>query len=235
MPKLNLPIPAIPIFTTPDKPLMDTTQNALPVAEILDDLILMKDGGAAIILESTSLNYGLLSEKEQQAVNAAYAALINSLSFSVQILVRSQRKDITNYLKYLDVAYQKITNPKLQVLMNSYKTFISETIKKKNVLSKKFYVVIPFSQLELGVTKSFMAFTSQKGALPFPKSYVVKKAKTTLYPRRDHLLRQMGRLGLKLRALTGSEIVELLYDAFNPPIPSRKQKEEVYAAAKPSH
>src|SRR5437667_147139 len=127
--------------------------------------------GAAVVMESTSLNFGLLSEKEQQAVVYAYAALLNSLSFSIQILVRSQRKDISNYLTYLNEAAAKITNPKLQSVMASYRGFILEVVKKKNVLGKRFFIIIPFSPLELGVAKSFSILRKTSGQLPFSKSY----------------------------------------------------------------
>src|SRR5258708_39501435 len=104
----------IPFLNLPDLPLVSTTQDELSIADITDDIVLFKDGGAAIVMESTSLNFGLLSEKEQEAVVYAYAALLNSLSFSIQILVKSQRKDISNYLSYLADAATKISNPKLQ-------------------------------------------------------------------------------------------------------------------------
>ncbi len=217
----------IPYLSIPDTALASSTQAHLPVADIVDDLILYKDGGAALVMESTSLNFGLLSEKEQQAVIAAYAALINSLSFSLQIVIRTQRKDITSYMNYLDVASKKITSPKLSFLMQGYKKFIVDSIKKKNVLGKKFYLVIPFSALELGVAKSFLTTTKRKGPLPFPKSYVLKKAKVLLYPRRDHLIRQAGRLGLKLRQLSSAALVELFYDVYNPQIPSIKKEEAI--------
>lgn len=204
----------IPLISLPDKPLTATTQEHLPVADITEDVVLYKDGGAAVIMESTSLNFGLLSEKEQQAVIAAYAALLNSLSFSIQIMVRSQKKDLTSYLEYLEQASQKITNQRLSDLMTNYKHFLAETIKKKNVLGKKFYVVIPFSPLELGVSKSISLITKH-GPLPFPKSYIVKKAKIALYPRRDHLIRQAGRLGIKLTQLSSQQMVELFYDIYN--------------------
>ena len=204
----------IPFLSIPDKPLMEATQEHLPIADITEDVVLYKDGGAAVIMESTSLNFGLLSEKEQQAVIAAYAALLNSLSFSIQIMVRSQKKDLTSYLEYLETASQKITNQRLSDLMVNYKHFLAETIKKKNVLGKKFYVVIPFSPLELGVSKSISLIT-KRGPLPFPKSYIVKKAKIALYPRRDHLIRQAGRLGIKLTQLSSQQMVELFYDIYN--------------------
>jgi len=215
----------IPILSTPNKPLTASSQEFLPIADITDDIVLYRDGGAALVMESTSLNFSLLSDKEQEAVIAAYAALINSLSFAVQIVVRTQRKDITSYINYIDENAQKIRNPKLAQLMQGYKAFIMESVKKKNVLGKKFYIVIPFSQLELGVTKALFSSTRRKGPLPFPKSYVVKKAKVVLYPRRDHLIRQTGRLGIRLKQLTTNELIELFYSVFNPEIPIVKKEE----------
>src|SRR3989344_5639679 len=227
----KIPIPKTPIFNTPDTPLVSTTQKHLPVAEMIDGRILFKDGGAALILESTSLNFGLLSEREQEAVVAAYAALINSLSFSVQLLIRTQRKDVTFYLRYIDEAYKKVTNEKLRFLMQSYKNFVLETTKKRNVLGKRFFIVIPFSPLELGVSTSFKAFTSRsKGPLPFTKDYVLKKAKIALLPKRDHLTRQAARLGLRLKQLTSEQTISLLYTIYNPNIETVKEKKELTEA-----
>jgi len=223
----KLPVPKLEFLKIPDKPIVSTAQDFLPVADISDDLILYKDGGAAIILESTSLNFGLLSEKEQQAVIAAYAALLNSLSYPIQIVVRSQRKDISSYMEYLSTASQKISAPKLASLMEAYKLFIVDAVKKKNVLGKRFFIIIPFSALELGVAKSFAAFTKRGGPLPFSKEYVIKKAKDTLYPRRDHLMRQAGRLGLKLRQLFTNQLIDLVYNVFNPSTPTTLKKEDL--------
>jgi len=211
---------SLPFLNLPDLPLEDTSQNELSIADITDDLVLFKDGGAALVMESTSLNFGLLSEKEQEAVVYAYAALLNSLSFSVQVLVRSQRKDISNYLNYLSDAASRITNPKLQTVMNSYRTFISEIVKKKNVLGKRFFIILPFSPLELGLKQSFSTTVSTKKQLPFPKSYILKKAQITLNPKRDHLIRQAGRLSIKLTQLTTNELIELFYEFYNPVPPA---------------
>lgn len=216
----------IPFLYIPDRPISAPSQKHLPIADIVDDIVMYKDGGAAIIMETTSLNFGLLSEKEQQAVIAAYAALLNSLSFAIQIVIRSQRKDISNYMEYLDEASSKIQNPKLIAIMTGYKNFVSETIKKKNVLGKRFFIIIPFSSLEFGITKSVLSI-AKKGPLPYPKSYAIKKAKVTLYPKRDHLIRQAGRLSIKLKQLSTSELIELFYDIYNPKMPATKSKEEI--------
>lgn len=219
--------PKIPYLSVPDKPITATTQEHLPISDITNDIVLFKDGGAALVMESTSLNFGLLSEKEQSAVIAAYAAMINSLSFSVEIVVRTSRKDISNYITFLDNQATKLTHPLLQKLMIEYKQFILDSVKKKNVLGKRFFVVLYLSPLELGVAKSVGAITKRGGPLPFTKSYVIKKAKITLYPRRDHLIRQAGRLGIKFRQLTTTELVDLYYSLYNPEKPAVKKEPEV--------
>lgn len=217
----------IPLLSTPDKALSSSTQDLLPFADITENLIIHKNGGASLVMESTSLNFGLLSVREQQAVIAAYAGLLNSFTFPVQILVHSQKKDISSYMLTLDAAQKNINNPKLENIMESYKNFILEAVKKKNVLSKKFFIVIPFTPLELGVAKSFKS-TMKPGAknkpLDYPKSYVLRKSKITLFPKRDHIMRQMGRLGIALKQLNNEELIEVLYNTYNPE-PPIKEKE----------
>jgi hypothetical protein len=225
--------PKLPFLNIPDTPLVSTTQSLFPVLDIEGDIVLFRDGGAAIVMESTSLNFGLLSDEEQYAVISAYAAFINSLSFPIQILVRTQRKDISGYLEFLVQAAPKIQNMKLHGIMQGYIKFLSETIQKKNVLEKKFYVVVPFSPYELGVTKSsFVGIVKKQTKIPFSREYVVKKAEIALFPRRDHLIRQIGRLGLKLRPLSGEEIVELYWDCLNPDLVNMKKEEETDAKPK---
>ncbi|MEK7550802.1 MAG: hypothetical protein AAB535_03405 [Patescibacteria group bacterium] len=217
----------IPYLSTPDSPITSTTQKHLPIADITNDIVIYKDGGAALVMESTSLNFGLLSEKEQAAVIAAYAALINSLSFSIQIVVITQRKDISNYLNFLAKEREKVKTSLLLQLMDSYQAFINDSVKKRVILGKRFFIVIPLSPLELGVGKSIQAITRRGGPLPYPKSYVIKKTKIILYPRRDHLIRQSGRVGLKLRQLSTSEIIDLYYRIYNPEPPAVKKEPEV--------
>jgi len=218
----------IPYLNTPDEPLVSTTQRLIPIADIEDDLVLFKDGGAALIMESSSLNFGLLSEKEQEAVIYAYAAFLNSLSFPIQLVIRSQRKDITSYMKYIDKKAKDIANPKLSYLIDSYKKFIDESIKKKNVLGKRFFIVIPFSPLEMGLSKTLGSLTKKRaGPLPFTQKDLIKKAKVALYPKRDHIMRQSGRIGIRPRQLNSDELIRLFYDIFNPTPPPKKEEKEI--------
>lgn len=211
---------------------MSTTQDFVPIADITNDILIYKDGGASLVMESTSLNFGLLSEKEQEAVIASYAAMINSLTFSIQIVVLTQKKDISSYLNFLDDQAKKLTQPLLSKLMQEYRSFITESVKKRNVLGKRFFIVLYLSPLELGVAKSFASATSRSRSLPFAKSYVIKKAKIVLYPRRDHLIRQGGRLGIKLKQLSTPELINMAYSIYNPEKPAVKKEPEVVLTEK---
>lgn len=225
-------LPNIPLFSIPDEPIRDSTQAHLPIAEITEDLVLFKDGGAALVLESTSLNFGLLSDTEKEAVIAAYASLINSLSFSIQIVIRTQRKDISNYLDYLDEKASQVKGEKMQRLFVSYRKFVMETTRKRNVLGKRFFIIIPFSPFEMGAGSSMKVFTKRKkGPLPFTKKHVLKKAKVALLPKKDHIVRQAARLGLRLRQLDVEQITHLYYDVYNPKADAVKESKEGAAEA----
>jgi hypothetical protein len=199
----------------PDKvaPIRSTTQEFLELEDIRDDLVMMTDGSCVLIIETSAVNFGLLSEKEQDALIFAYSGLLNSLSFPIQIYIRSKHKDISGYLNLLAESEKKQTNPTLATRIRSYREFIESTVKERNVLDKKFYVVIPFSAIELGVT-NVNTFVGKKG-LPYPKAYIFNRAKTVLSPRKDHLVRQLARLGLKGTQLTTQRLIELFHDIYN--------------------
>lgn len=208
-------------------PIRGTTQEFTEIADIRDDLILLNDGSCCLIVETTATNFGLLSEKEQEAMIFAYAGLLNSLTFPLQIVIRSRRKDISSYLKLLDVAREKQQKEELKQEINRYKDFITKTVGANNVLDKKFYLVIPFSAMELGVKSAAGALARKKG-LPFSKDYILERAKTALLPKRDHLVRLINRLGLKGQQLSNQKLIELFHNIYNPEIIGQtlKPKEE---------
>lgn len=198
-------------------PIRGTTQEFTEIEDIRDDLVLFSDGSCCLIIETSATNFGLLSEKEQEALVFAYAGLLNSLTFSLQIVIRSKRKDISAYLKLLEEAKNKQEKEELKLRITRYKEFITKAVAKNNVLDKKFYLVIPFSSLELGV-KTAAGSLVKKSGLPFPKDYILDRAKTALYPKRDHLLRQLGRLGLRAEPLTTQRLIELFHSIYNPEV-----------------
>lgn len=195
------------------QPIRSTTQRFLEIEDIADGMVLLSDGSCALVIETTAVNFGLLSEKEQEALIYAYSGLLNSLSFPIQVYLRSKHKDITSYLKKLEDAQNKQTNPVLAKRIEKYREFIAATVKERNVLDKKFYIVIPFNAIELGVTN--VSTLVRKTGLPYPKNYIFNRAKTVLTPKRDHILRQLNRLGLKGAQLDTQKLVDLFHDIYN--------------------
>ncbi|MDO8639181.1 MAG: hypothetical protein Q7R43_06405 [Candidatus Daviesbacteria bacterium] len=181
---------------------MSFSQEFIPIKNVQDDLVFLKDGGASMVISTSAVNFGLLFETEQVAIIESFAGMLNSLSFPIQIVILSHRLDVSSYLKTLDKAMSTQTNPKLKELTAHYHQFIESIIKENDVLDKKFYVCINAGSAELGLLSKSITDTS-------------KKATTLLSPRRDHIIRQLGRLGLKARQLTTVELVKLFYVVYN--------------------
>lgn len=198
-----------------------STQDHLEIYDVRDDLLVLKDGSVTLLVRVSAVNFGLLSESEQEAIIFAYGNLLNSLNFAIQIVVRSQQKDISHYLGKLLKEEEKQPNPLIKEQIKKYREFISNTVKDNNVLDKKFYIAIPFSSLELGVSSAAGGLLkTRKKQLPMEIGAILERAKLALYPKRDHILRQLGRLGLRAKHMTNSELVELFYEIYNRPAAS---------------
>ena len=152
-------------MTEPIVPIRSSTQKFVEIEDIDHDIVLFVDGSCALVLATAAFNFGLLSEKEQEALIYAYAGLINSLSFPIELLIRSQHKDVTAYLRLLEEQEQKQKSPKLAHSIHDYRLFVATTVKEKDVLDKKFYLIVPFSSLELGASTKVL-FGSKKAGLP---------------------------------------------------------------------
>src|SRR3989337_3240582 len=185
-----------------------STQEHLDVGDISENLVLLKNGSVAMILLTTAVNFDILSEAEQDATIYAYGALLNSLSFPLEILIRSKKADITSYFQSLTEAERKPTNPDLKRQIQKYQDFIQSTVQQKTVLDKKFYLIITFSPLELGLK----AVGTRRPTKAKSKAALIADAKIDLMPKRDPLIKQMARLGLSARQLTTQELIELFYD-----------------------
>jgi hypothetical protein len=192
----------------PTSPIKTSTQSFIEIEAVKDDIIMLKDYSCCLIIQSGTTNFGLLSQEEQNSMIYSYSSLLNSLSFPIQILILSKRMDVSSYFDYLDIKIKEQTNQKIKEGLIHYQEFIKNIVKKNTILEKKFYFVIPFSPLEMGITST--AKTSLN------KEYVIVRAKTSLYPKKDHLLRLLKRAGLGGRVLLEQEIVELFYNLYNP-------------------
>lgn len=183
--------------------IVSTTQEHLEVETIVHDLAVMKGGSVALILQVSAINFGLLSEEEQDATIYTYAGLLNSLSFPIQIIVRSEKKDISGYLESLNSQEEKLKTPVLKERMRQYRQFVEGTIVEQNVLDKKFFIIIPYQQITL---TSNAKITEE----------MINKARMDLEPKRDHLIKQLARIGLVSEQLNSQSLLKLLHSLYNP-------------------
>lgn len=215
-----------------------STQDNLPIEDIVDGVVILKDGSASKVLQVSSVNFDLLSEREQGALVFAYGGILNSLNFPIQIVISSTTKDVTNYLSNLEAAKNSQQNEKLRERIASYKKFVEETVKRNDVLSKTFYIVVPFSSLELGIKNAQKQILSsinpikKEVELPYSKEYILEKAKASLQPKEDHLVRLFSRLGLEIKALNTKELIEMFYKIYNEDTAGNQRLQSVsYTAA----
>lgn len=197
-------------------PIRASTQSFTEIEVIDHDMVMFTDGSCAVAITATAVNFGLLSEKEQDAIIYAYAGLLNSLSFPIEILIRTQHKDVTAYLKILEDAEKLQKNPKLAANMKSYRQFVARTVKEKDVLDKKFYIILPFSYLELGASaKMIISGGSKTRGLPYPRQYIFERALTVLTPKKDHIIRLLNRIGLQAKPLPNEQLTRLFFEIYN--------------------
>lgn len=188
-----------------------TTQLFTEVIDIVDNIVLLKGGNACSVIEITSSNFALLSRAEQDSRIFSYASLLNSLTFPIQIIIRNKRMDITTYLTHLDEQAKVVNNPLLAKHIALYKEFVTEMIKVNVVLSKTFYIAIPFTSLEAGAVG--LSQTAKKGESA--TNATAELAQKILLPKVDSLLSQLQKFAVSAKLLQKEELVSLFYDIFN--------------------
>jgi len=200
------------------KDISSTSQNFLDIHDITNDIVILKNGSASVVLTVNAMNFGLLAEQEQDSIIYAYAGLLNSINYPIQILIQSQTKDASSYLKLLDEREKKTKDKLKQAWIRRYSKFVSDLIRERNVLDKKFFVVIPASSLEMGLTpaQDLISGFKEQSIEGVEKSVILEKAKNLLDPKRDHLIAQFNRIGLYARQLSTEEIIRLFYTNYNP-------------------
>ncbi len=199
-----------------------TTQQHLDIEEIKNNLVILKNGSACAVLQTTAVNFDLFSEIEQDAIIAAFSMLLNSITFPIQVVVRSKKLDITKYIEKVQRTENKITDPLLKHQAEAYRKFVQEIIKRNEVLDKKFYVVIPSggtSDKEVGSNPFdwlFKLLGTHTKRISVNVDQVLHDAQTQLLPKIDHVAKEFNRLGVRARQMTTQELVELYFDIYNP-------------------
>ncbi|HOV29659.1 MAG TPA: hypothetical protein PLD77_01115 [Candidatus Dojkabacteria bacterium] len=197
-----------------------STQDHLAIRQITDDLVINKNGTVALVIQTSSINFELLAEYEQDNKIYAFAGLLNSLNFKIQILIRTKRIDITNYIDYLKAQKERPMSEGLKKQLDIYTLFVKNLIVENDVLDKSFFIVIPYyptAQLSnVSPLKKKQSKEEEEKAKNIDTSQLLEKAKIFLYPKRDHILKQLARMGLFGHQLTDKELISEFYTIYNP-------------------
>ncbi len=195
-----------------------STQKYVDVEEIRDSVIVLKSGALRSVLLVSSLNFDLKSSEEQDAIIGQYQNFLNSLDFPVQIVISSRRFNIEPYLELLKDQEKQQENELLRFQISEYKGFIKNLTEVSNIMAKYFYVVIPFSPVE----DKKSGFFSQLSGIFQPKQSIGLRGdlfdtyKSQLFQRVDHVAAALSGTGLRVTQLNTEEIIELLYNTYNP-------------------
>jgi type IV secretory pathway VirB4 component len=194
------------------------TQEFVPIKEVRDGIVILKDGSMRAIVLTSSLNFSLKSDDERNAITVQFQDFLNSLDFPVQIVIESRRLDIRPYLALLEEQYKVQLNDLMKIQTREYIEFIKKFTESTNIMTKSFFVVVPYEP----------AIVDVKGgmSLPFQKKSTVEAGKAkeaTFEENRTQLEQRVGvveqgltRCGIRVIRLGTEEAIELFYKIFNP-------------------
>lgn len=200
-----------------------SAQNFVPIKEIRDGVVILKDGTMRILLLASSVNIALKSEDEQAAILMQFQNFLNSLEFSTQIFIQSRRLDIRPYLMLLEERLQEEVNDLLKIQIREYMNFIKTVTKSTNIMNKLFVIVVPYAPPK-SVTASdskggFMGFGAKKDVNPVLSKSAMdafEEARSQLEQRAGIVIQGLSRTGVRLATLETEQLTELYYRLFNP-------------------
>jgi hypothetical protein len=208
---------------SPNKEAPSSTQATLLISELRDNVVIMKDGSFRAVVACKSINFDLMSETEREGVEYSYRNFLNSLKFTTQILIRSQRVDIGPYIERLSEIRRNNDNMLLGVLMDDYINFIDVLSQEANIMDKSFFIIIPYysspdMEKELQQTKNFFRAFSRGKTTDITRidRATYDKALTELTNRVDSVMAGLFQIGIHSVRLNTKELAELYYNFNNP-------------------
>lgn len=196
-------------------PLNKPTQEFVPIQEIRDGVIIMRDGSMRVILLASSVNFALKSQDEQNAITFQFQNFLNSLDFSLQIFLESRRLDIRPYLALLAERQKQQVSDLMRIQIKEYANFIKSFTENVEIMTKNFFIVVPYVPLRLDLSKDggLLGGTKKK---TLDKSEGFEEARIQLDQRTSVVTGGLSRCGIRTAVLGTEEVVEVFYKLFNP-------------------
>ncbi len=197
-----------------------TTHSIVDIADIRDNVVLLRNGSLRMVLEISAINFELRSEEEQAAIIQSFQSFLNSIDFPIQIVVGSQRYNIDEYLKTVATATEGLENDLLKIQADEYMKFVKELSTLANIMSKHFYIVVPFYIVETGGSKGILdglkgIFKSSSSIASIPDEQFATY-QNQLVQRAELVFDSLVGSGLRARILEKEELENLYYLLYNP-------------------
>lgn len=204
-------------MATPGKP----TQDFIPIKDIRNGVIVLNNGDLRMILMTSSLNFGLKSSDEQAAILMQFQNVLNSLEFPIQISIQSKRLDIQPYLKMLEEREKAQLIDAMKIQVHEYISFIRDFTSRTNIMSKNFFIIVPYSsgpKMSTGGGGLGALFGGKKSKSEMTANEVAsfEEARIQIEQRASIVEQGLGRCDLRTIRLGTEEITELFYKKFNP-------------------
>ncbi len=195
------------------------TQEFVPIKEVRDGIITLKDGGLRAIILANSVNLSLKSNEEQKATIFQFQSFLNTLDFAIQISVQSRRLDIRPYLLLLEDRMKVQSEPLLKLQTKEYIEFIKNFTESVSIMTKSFFVVVPYTHTVLksdsGILKRFFSKKSQ-AEVKMANQEDFEEKRSQLEERVNVIQQGLSRCGIKSAQLGTEEVIEVFYKVFNP-------------------
>jgi len=201
-----------------------STQVFVEIERIYDDVLLLKSGGLRKVLLVSGINTELKSESEQNLIYLEYQNFLNSLDFSLQAVVHSRKLNIQSYLKTLQDREDAESNDLLKNELAEYREFIRSFVAENDIMTKTFFVVVPYDPLNLPSGTSLKKYLpsiltgkkeiGDKNAEELPEDF--SKNNFQLGQRVEHVIAGLRTIGVRAVALNNEELTELFYNLYNP-------------------
>lgn len=193
-----------------------STQSFVPVKEVRNGVIMLKDGGYRAVLMCSSINFALKGEDEQRAIIGGFQSLLNTLDFSIEIVVHSRKTDIRPYLALLETRMQDQTTELMRLQLREYMQFIRNFIDSSDIMTKTFYVIVPYAPSAGGIVKSAAPlFGGRPAPAPSAGGDSFEEHRVQLEQRMALVVSGLAASGVRAVPLGTEEIIELLYRSFN--------------------
>jgi hypothetical protein len=189
------------------------TQDFVPVRDIKNGVVLLKNGQMCKVLLASSVNFALKSRDEQQAILFQFQNFLNTLDFSIQIYVQSRRLNIEPYIANLKALEPQQYSDLMKVQLREYIEFIRSFTTEVDVMSKNFFVVVPYTPPKLDFKKSLSNIISQNKVL---ETATFEEQRLQLEQRQSVVEQGLNRIGVRTILLRDEELVELFYHIYNP-------------------